>query len=138
MRHSVLFTLLALLSPLVTAEMLIIAHPDCPVDTLSKKQVIDLYMGKVRKLPNGTQVSPLDQAEASEGRESFYRSLTGKNLAQINAYWARLIFVGRAKPPKSLGSSREVIEYISKNPTNIGYIYRSELVDGVKVIAHVE
>lgn len=138
MIRSIILLLLLIFAPLTSAEMIIIAHPDSSVDKLSKKQLIDLYMGKVRHLPNGDKVKPLDQADDSEERKEFYYALTGKSLAQVNAYWARLIFVGRAVPPKTLDSSEKIIQTISENPASIGYISKSDLVEGVKVIAHVE
>jgi hypothetical protein len=34
-------------------------------------------------------------------RDEFYLKLTGKNPAQIQAYWSRLVFTGRALPQGS-------------------------------------
>ncbi|WP_415900678.1 hypothetical protein [Neptuniibacter sp. QD48_11] len=121
-----------------SAEMIVISHPESQVDKLSKKQVIDLYMGRVQHFPNGGKASTLDMPADSDHRAKFYKGLTGKSLPQINAYWARLIFAGRATPPQSVESSEEVIATIMKDTTAIGYIEKSELVSSVKVIAHVE
>ncbi|WP_415888594.1 hypothetical protein ACMXYV_11285 [Neptuniibacter sp. SY11_33] len=135
--------LMVLLSSLIitlnaSAEMIVISHPESEVDRLSKKQVIDLYMGRVQHFPNGGKASTLDMPTDSDHRAKFYKGLTGKTLPQINAYWARLIFAGRATPPQPVESSQEVIATIMKDTTAIGYIDKSELVDSVKVIAHVE
>lgn len=135
--------LLVLLSTLIislhaSAEMIVICHPDSGVDKLSRKQIIDLYMGRVQYFPNGKKASTLDMPTDSNLRAKFYKDLTGKSLPQINAYWARLLFAGRATPPQEVGSSEEVIATIMKDTSAIGYINKSDLIDSVKVIAHVE
>ncbi|WP_415897893.1 hypothetical protein [Neptuniibacter sp. QD57_21] len=135
--------LMILLSTLIvslqaSADMIVICHPDSEVEQLSRKQVIDLYMGRVQHFPNGNKASTLDLPSDSDQRAKFYKGLTGKSLSQINAYWARLIFAGRATPPQAVQSSQEVIDTIMKDTTAIGYIRKSELVDSVRVIAHVE
>ena len=133
----ILFSLL--LAPLqATAGMLVIIHPESQIEQLSRKQVIDLYMGRVQHFPDGKKASTIDLASDSNHRAKFYKGLTGKTLPQINAYWARLIFAGRATPPQSVGSPEDVIKTIMNDSTAIGYIDESELVDTVKVIAHVE
>ena len=120
------------------ADIVVIAHPDSTLQQLSRKEIIDLYMGRVRHLPSGEKASTLDLPMDSEHRKQFYKDLTGKTIPQINAYWARLIFTGRATPPQSVDSTKEVIDTVMNNSSTIGYIDKSELVETVKVIAHVE
>lgn len=138
MKYLIILFSTLILSFQASADMIVICHPDSDVDKLSRKQVIDLYMGRVQHFPNGGKASTLDMPTDSDHRAKFYKDLTGKTLPQINAYWARLIFAGRATPPQAVESSEEVIATIMKDTTAIGYINKSELVDSVKVIAHVE
>lgn len=134
---ALIFTLL-LLPATTFAEILIITHPNNDLNSLSRKEIIDLYMGRIKHLPNGEKASTLDLPIDSEHRARFYQGLTGKTIPQINAYWARLIFSGRATPPQSVDSSAEVINTVLNNSSAIGYIDKSELVETVKVVAYVE
>ena len=134
---ALIFTLL--LHPIsAVAEIVVITHPDSALEQLSRKEIIDLYMGRVKHLPSGEKASTFDLPMDSEHRKRFYKGLTGKTIPQINAYWARLIFSGRATPPQSVDSTKEVIDTVMSNSSAIGYIDKSELVGTVKVIANVE
>ena len=55
-------------------------------------------------------------------RAEFYESLTGKNIADIDAYWARLRYSGRATPPQALEDSKDIIEKVSKINAAIAYL----------------
>ncbi len=119
-------------------EIAIVVNPDNPVDSISRRQLINLYMGRHQEFPNGRQAIPLDHAPDSAIRRLFYKALTGKTVAQVNAYWARLLFSGRASPPQTVDSSQKILEIINHDPKAIGYIYSSQIVSSVKVIARVE
>ncbi|PLX92627.1 MAG: hypothetical protein C0620_09165 [Desulfuromonas sp.] len=111
-----------------------IIHPDNPVETLSQRQVIDIFMGREVRFPNGATAIPVDQAPNSPVRERYYQQLIGKSIAQINAYWARLLFTGRATPPRVLGSNEAVMDTVLNNRDVIAYIDRADLTDQVKII----
>ena len=51
----------------------------------------------------------------------------GKELAEINAYWSRLVFSGKTTPPRQAASSQEVLDWLSTHKGAIGYIERSRL-----------
>jgi hypothetical protein len=55
-------------------------------------------------------------------RAHFYRILVHKDVAEINAYWARLFFTGQAHPPRGEASAEEVIRAVAANPGAIGLL----------------
>ncbi len=120
------------------AELVVICNKDLDIQGLTKKQIIDIYMGRYSVLPNGHKLIPLDQNADSNARKQFYAKLVDKNISEINAYWARLLFSGRAMPPRTVKTEREVIDIISKDSSVIGYVDASVLTDKVKVITSVE
>ena len=67
---------------------------------------------------------PLDQNEGSPLRDEFYLRVAGKSPAQLKAFWSKLIFTGRGRPPKSVANSIEVLKLVRENPAAIGYIDR--------------
>ena len=116
------------------AELVVIVNAGVKVEKLSRDDVINIFMGRYRKLSDGSSVQPLDIKGDPPERQNFYRKLLDKNLAEINAYWARLIFSGRTTPPAVLDTPREVLERVAHDPSAIGYIERSSLNTQVKVV----
>jgi ABC-type phosphate transport system substrate-binding protein len=119
------------------AEIVVIVHNDNPTVTLSTRELVDLYMGRNLYFPNGSLALRLDQAPTSTIRAHFYQSLVKKSVAQVNAYWAKLLFTGRASPPMPLQNSNDILETIRNNKNAVGYIDAAEFDNSVKVIARV-
>ena len=104
------------------SEITIIAHSKNEMGELTRKQIADIYMGRITSLPNGSIPLPLDYQGDSEVRARFYQSITGKNMAQINAYWARLSFAGQANPPRRLADKAAIMQVVEKNQDALGYV----------------
>ncbi|MBI5890854.1 MAG: hypothetical protein HZB47_09275 [Nitrosomonadales bacterium] len=123
MRH-ILLTCIFLWTGAACAEpgITIIANSNNEMGALTRKQVADIYMGRITSLPNGSIPLPLDYQGDSEVRTRFYQSITGKNMAQINAYWARLSFTGQANPPRRLADKAAVLQVVEKNQDAMGYV----------------
>jgi len=64
--------------------------------------------------------------------------LTDRPLAQINAYWARLMFSGRATPPRMLPDTSSILQAVSQNRDAIGYVEDDKLSTTVKVLFYLE
>ena len=67
-------------------------------------------------------------------RSSFYRKLVDKSVAEINAYWARLLFTGRATPPRVLSSDPLVVKSVRENLDAVAYVDSKNLDGKVKVV----
>lgn len=111
------------------ADVVAVVSSKSPVTVLSKNQVVDIFLGKTSRFPDGEQAVPIDQVEGSVQRDEFYTKFTGKSAAQIKAHWSKIIFTGRGQPPKEVLNSVEVKKLVVQNSRAIGYIERS-LVDG--------
>ena len=129
---------LAMLALNAQAAIVVIVNKDNPTENFSQRDLVDLYMGRNLYFSNGTLAIRLDLAPTSDIREDFYQQLVGKSVAEVNAYWARLLFTGRASPPQVMENSNKVIEAVNKNRNAIGYIREEDLVDSVKVVGRVE
>ncbi|MBI3726998.1 MAG: hypothetical protein HY254_01535 [Burkholderiales bacterium] len=116
------------------ADLVVIANPQSGIEKLSKDEVINLYMGRNRKLASGINAMPLDLAATNTEKAKFYALLVNKNLPEINSYWARLMFSGQGSPPMQIESVDEVLEIVSSNKAAIGYIERKKLDKRVKMI----
>jgi len=117
-----------------SAEVVAVVSAENPVSTLSKSQIADIFLGKMTRFPDGREASPIDQVENSSEREEFYLKFAGKAPAQIKAYWSKIIFTGRGRPPPEVSNDVEVKKFIAKHPDAIGYIEQKWVDDSVKVI----
>ncbi len=128
----------SMLAPVSTrADMVVIMNEDSEVEHLSREQVINIFMGRYRKLPDDTVATPLDIGRDTPERQLFYRHLLNKTLAEINAYWARLLFSGKTVAPEEVESQRKVLERVAHDLHALGYVDRQHLTGHVKVVYEV-
>ncbi|MBU1263435.1 MAG: phosphate ABC transporter substrate-binding protein [Gammaproteobacteria bacterium] len=111
------------------ADVVAVVSAKNPVTALSKNQVMDIFLGKTSRFPDGSPAVPIDQVEGAAARDVFYASFAGKSPAQLKAHWSKIIFTGRGQPPREVANSIEVRKFIADNPNAIGYI-EQDMVDG--------
>jgi ABC-type phosphate transport system substrate-binding protein len=116
------------------ADVVAVVSAGSAVTTLSRNQLLDIFLGRANRFPDGTPAVPLDQAEGSAVRDEFYSKLAGQTPAQIKAYWAKIIFTGRGQPPPTVPNDVDVKKRIRANPAAIGYIDRSAVDDSVRIV----
>jgi ABC-type phosphate transport system substrate-binding protein len=107
---------------------------DSTVTALSTNQLVDIFLGRSARFPNGKQAVPIDQAEGTAARDEFYSRFAGKSAAQLKAHWSKIIFTGRGQPPKAVSDSSETKKLLAQNPNAVGYIERSVVDDSVRVL----
>lgn len=118
--------------------LVVVVGKNNPVESLSKTQVIDIYMGRYNTFPSGVVAKPLDRIAGSTEKQQFYRLLVNKSEEKINAYWARLLFSGRASPPSSYATNDEMLRELRDSNQAIGYVLESEVDDSLKVVYRFE
>lgn len=128
--------LLLLLSGLCHAggNIVVVVPAHSEVDKLTRDEVINIFLGRLRQFPNGAAAYPLDLPAGQIEKAHFYRLLVNKDLSEINAYWARLIFSGRTSPPQLARSNEDVIEQLTANPNAISYLERGKVDRRVKIV----
>ena len=115
-------------------DIVVIVNQNSGVNKMSRDEIINIFLGRSRQLPSGVTALPLDLPSTSPEREQFYSRLTGKSMSEINAYWARLIFSGRASPPSPVHSQEEAMQMVIDNRSAMGYVARSKVIPLVKII----
>ena len=122
-------------APSLGQDLVLVGNPDGGVVALDRTQVINIYMGRFKKLPSGITAFPLDLADS---RAEFYQLLVGKSPAEINSYWARLVFSGRGSPPRQVDSTEELLAIIADTKGAIGYLPRSAVDGRVVVLSEID
>ena len=130
-----LFLLYSLSSVAQSQEkIVVVTNPNNDVQVLDKKGLIDLFMGKYSAFPNGKQATPIDIDRDDELKGQFYKSLVGLPLARVNAYWSRLKFSGRVKPPAIEQTIDDVMQRLEEDESALAYVYESYVTDKMKVV----
>ena len=71
------------------------------------------------------------------GIKAFYaehKKVTGKDAAQMKAYWSQLMFTGKAQKPKKVAGDDAVKKAVAATPGAIGYIDAAAVDASVKVV----
>jgi ABC-type phosphate transport system substrate-binding protein len=137
MRRTYWFAAIALLlcSQMASAgTLVVIVNPASKVERLTRYQVLDIFLGRYRSLPTGIPAMPIDLKGTSAERQTFYRVLARKDLAEISSYWARLVFSGQASPPYQVADVHAALELVASNPSAIAYVDSSVVDRRVKVV----
>lgn len=114
--------------------MVVVVNPASGVEKLTKDEVVDIFLGRYRKLPGGRAALPIDIAEGSIERARFYQLLVKKSPAEMSSYWARLVFSGQTSPPYQVPDAKTALELVQSSPNAIAYMERAAVTGKVKVV----
>jgi len=117
-----------------TADVVAVVSAKSPIQSLSKNDLSDIFLGRKIRFPNGQQAIPLDLQVGSASRDEFYSSVVGVSAVQLKAHWSKVIFTGRGKPPKVVADGVELRKLIASEVQSIGYIDRKLVDDSVRVV----
>ncbi|MDC8772685.1 type 2 periplasmic-binding domain-containing protein [Roseateles albus] len=126
------------LSGMAQAQVAVIVNSKSLTATMTADQVSAIFLGKSNTLPSGAAAMAADLPESAAAREQFYSKVTGKQAAQVKAAWSRLVFSGKATPPKELATAADVKKFVAANADAIGYIEKSAVDGSVKVVLSVD
>jgi hypothetical protein len=117
--------------------LVVIVNPSVGVLHLSRREVLDIFLGRHRAFPSGAYALPIDLDAGSTERRQFYLLLAHKDLPAMRSYWALLSLSGKVSPPLSLPNARMAVDMVATNPYAIAYVDRS-VVDGrVRIVLDV-
>ena len=131
---ALIFCCLIAFAPLARADLVLVANPKSGIEHLTQDEVVNIYLGRYRRLTSGVTAEPVDLADDSELRARFYRSLVNKSLAEISAYWARLVFSGKTRPPHQLNSVEAALQHVATQPGALAYLERSQADRRVRIV----
>lgn len=116
------------------AEIVAVVSADNPLTSLSRIELINIFLGKTAGFPDGARAEPIDQAVGAAAHEAFYAEFAGKSPAQIKGHWSKMVFTGRGRPPRALKDGEAVKQWVAKDLNAIGYLDESLVDDSVKIL----
>jgi ABC-type phosphate transport system substrate-binding protein len=120
------------------AEIVVVVHPDNPVQALSPRDVSDLYLGRTRALGSTRRALVLDHPRDSDRRRDFFNRVNGMDISRVNAYWARLQFSGDALPPAAMRDDRSVLDIVRRQRDAIGYVEAAHADESVRIVLRLK
>lgn len=112
----------------------VVVNPEVDTDSVSKKDLLRLYLKRTKAWPTGQAAVPVDQVATSPVRTAFSQEVIGKNVSTVKSYWNGQIFAGKPGPPRTLSSDQEVLDFVRSTPGAVGYVSASAPTSGVKVL----
>lgn len=115
-------------------DVVVIVNPQSGVQRLTKEEAVNIFMGRFRTLPSGLIAFPIDIGDRGPERVRFYEWLVEKDLAEVDAYWARLVFSGQTSPPLRVPDARTAVELVAGNRAAIAYVQRGAVDGRVRIV----
>ena len=110
-----------LFSHTAMGQVSVIAHGSVPVDTLDKKELLQIFNGTQDHWKDGRPVVIMDLSVNGTIRESFYAYL-GKTSSRMRSIWLKRKLTGEGELPQSINSEQELIEKVASTQGAIGFI----------------
>lgn len=122
----------------VSAQALVvIVNPSIGVLHLSRREALDIFLGRYRSFPSGTLALPIDLDINSNERRQFYLILAHRDLPDMSSYWARLTFSGKVSPPFAVADAHTALEMVANNVNAIAYLDRAAVDNRVRIALEV-
>jgi len=123
--------------PAAAQDYVVVVNQASGVTSLSKKQVSDVFLGRMDAFAGGTKVAPVDQQPDSPIREAFSQGVHGRGVTAVVAFWRQQIFSGKGVPPTEVAGDAEVLKSVAGSPGGIGYVSAGTALPGGVVAVSV-
>jgi ABC-type phosphate transport system substrate-binding protein len=117
--------------------IVVIVNPSIGVQHLSRREALDIFLGRYRSFPSGASALPIDLDINSTERRQFYLMLAHKDSSDMSSYWARLTFSGKISPPFSVADARMALDIVANNPNAIAYVDRAAVDNRVRIALEI-
>ncbi|MCB0305645.1 MAG: hypothetical protein KDI38_17920 [Calditrichaeota bacterium] len=113
-----------------------IVNESVPVESISKKDLEKIYLGKMKAWEGKLKISPCLMDEKTELGERFFDDVLDMSYRKFSGIWRKIVFSGSSPAPAEFKTSEEVIEYVSQHDGGMGFIPESMLegLEGCKVL----
>jgi hypothetical protein len=128
---------LPLIQAVPAQTLVVIVNPSMGVQHLSRREVLDIFLGRYRSFPSGASALPIDLDVNSNERKEFYELLAHKDSSDMGSYWARLTFSGKISPPFAVPDAQTAIDIVAHNPNAIAYVDRAAVDQRVRVALEI-
>ena len=122
--------LLATPQSAIANDILIVSNTKNASLTLDKREVRDIFLGRVAS----TALKPVVLTPGQTARTVFNIRVVGLSESRIQSYWAQMRFSGRNNPPREFATVDALLEHIVSTPGTIGYVPADTVVPDELVV----
>ena len=116
------------------SALVVVVNDGNDVERMSIREVRKLFLGKSRKLPDGSR-AVLVRFEPSSSL--FNARVLNRSDAQVDAAWSRLRFSGRVRAPHGFDSVEKLLSFVASTPNAVAYVPVELVTDGVRRVFEV-
>jgi hypothetical protein len=117
-------------------SFVVVVHKDNAVESMSRKEISDIFLKVSARFGSGHDAVPLDLEEASPVRAAFTRAIHNRSVKAVRWYWQKRRFAVGGTAPGQATSEANLLRFISTNDMGIGYVSAGTDIEAfpVKVI----
>ena len=119
-------------------DTVVVVSKRSTITRLSETEAKAIFLGKMTRLPGGSEIQVLLQDSGTAAHAEFLEKLVARTDAQFKSLWARRVFTGAVSPPLQLPDNRAVVDHVARLPGSIGYISTDTVNDSVRVVYTVK
>ncbi len=121
-----------------TAQVAVVAHKDVPIESISKDQLLDFYIGDIQAWPSSElEIVVCDLREKGDVKDGFYQYL-GKSSSRMRSIWLKRKLAGEGNPPLFFQSEEALLQHVIDTPGAIGFVHLSKVTGTVKVLIEID
>ena len=131
MRYIALFSFF--ISIVFSRELVIVSSSNSFLNKLNQKEVVEIYLGKIRRV-KGHKIIPLNLKANNPLRREFEEKILKKDRKWLAMYWLKAHYHGH-HPPKVFDSKKAIILFLKRFENAICYLdKKSAKKEGLKIL----
>lgn len=114
-------------------DVLIIAHKGVADSSLDGDDIKQIFLGQKTTWSDSSKIIFVVQDRTKAG-DAFLKKYLQKTATQYDTYWKKQVFTGKGRAPYSFSSNQELVDFVSRTPGAIGYVYIGTNTGSTKII----
>lgn len=115
------------------AQIAVVAHPDCNLESVSEQKLARLYWGEITSLAENRAAM---LAELEPARKDFYAKLLQRSPKEVALRWLKVVLSGNSQqPPAQFRTAAEVKHFVAANADAVAFLPVADIDSTVKVLA---
>jgi len=115
----------------LAADIVIITNKSNPVDSVSAKDVKNIYLGKMVTWSDGSRIEPISQSDSAL-TNVLVKKYVRKSPQQYFLYWQNAVFTGKGTPPFEVDSDVQMKKMVAAKRGSVGFVSAGSLDSSVK------
>lgn len=103
-------------------SFVVVVHKDNPVESISRKELSDIFLKVSSRFTDGSVAVPVDLGEASSTRAAFSKAVHKRTVRAVKWYWQKRRFAVGGSAPGQATSEANLLRFVSTKPGAIGYV----------------